>query len=275
MNDLPLTASYFTLTGAPPGQPPRFPLAERAAAAVAAGFGGIALAPDELRIARAAGLGAADLRGTLDEIGIVVTDLEPLRGWDGEEGAREDEEAMYELADACGATRLTAIQVVGDEVAPEDVAERFAALCDRAAEHGVTVVFEPRASSPIEDPAGAAALLERAGRPNVAIAVDHYHAHRGGWGVEEVVAAGIPVAAIHLNDTTAVPLDSPLADALENRLAPGEGDLDVAAFIASLKAAGIDAPYAVEVLSAAARELPLAEAATRAATGARTALAAA
>ena len=179
---------------------------------------------------------------------------------------------MYELADACGATRLTAIQVVGDEVPPETVAERFAAVCDRAAAHGLTVAFEPRASSPVETPAAAAALLERAGRANVGIVVDHYHAHRGGWGAEEVAAAGVPVVAIHLNDTTTVPLDSPLADALENRLAPGEGDLDVPAWIAALTAAGIEAPYAVEVLSAAARELPLAEAATRAFTGARTAL---
>jgi sugar phosphate isomerase/epimerase len=270
-----LTASYFTLTGAPPGQPPRFPLVERANAARAAGFAAMALAPEELRIARSAGLGAADLREALDRVGIAVTDLEPLRGWDGEEGARADEEAMYELADAFGAARLTAIQVVGDEVAPETVATRFAAVCDRAAARGLTVAFEPRAASPIETPAAAAALLERAGRSNVGIVVDHYHAHRGGWGAQEVAAAGVPVAAIHLNDTTTVPLDSPLADALENRLAPGEGDLDVTAWIASLEAAGIEAPYAVEVLSAAARELPLTEAARRAATGARTALAAA
>jgi sugar phosphate isomerase/epimerase len=273
VSDAPLTASYFTLTGAPPGQPPRFGLVERATAALEAGFTAMALAPEEVAIGRADGHSPADLRAALDEVGIAVTDLEPLRGWDGEEGAAEAEAAMYELADAFGATRLTAIQVVGDEVDPDAVAARFAALCDRAAEHGVTVVFEPRASSPVDTPAGAAALLERAGRSNVGIAVDHYHAHRGGWGAAEVVAAGIPVAAIHLNDTTTVPLDSPLADALENRLAPGEGDLDVAAFVASLKGAGIDAPYAVEVLSAAARELPLEEAARRAATGARAALA--
>jgi sugar phosphate isomerase/epimerase len=270
-----LTASYYTLTGAPPGQAPRFPLAERAAAAKAAGFTAIALAPDELRIARADGLGAAGLRAELDRIGIAVSDLEPLRGWDGEEGAREDEEAMYELADACGATRLTAIQVVGDDVPAETVAERFAGLCDRAAAHGLILAFEPRASSPVETPAAAAALFERAGRANVGIVVDHYHAHRGGWGAAEVTAAGVPVVAIHLNDTTTVPLDSPLADALENRLAPGEGDLDVPAWIASLTAAGITAPFAVEVLSARARELALSEAATCAFTGARTALAAA
>jgi sugar phosphate isomerase/epimerase len=273
VSDAPLTASYFTLTGAPPGQPPRFPLTERAAAAREAGFTAMALAPAEVVIARAAGLSPADLRAALDQVGIAVDDLEPLRGWDGDEGAADAEAAMYELADAFGAERLTAIQVVGDEVDPNAVAARFAALCDRVDAHGMTVVFEPRAASPVETPAGAAALLERAGRSNVGLAVDHYHAHRGGWGAADVVAAGVPVAAIHLNDTTTVPLDSPLADALENRLAPGEGDLDVAAWIASLEAAGIEAPFAVEVLSAAARDLPLKEAARRAATGARTALA--
>jgi sugar phosphate isomerase/epimerase len=270
-----LTASYYTLTGAPPGQAPRFPLAERAAAAKAAGFNGLALAPDELRIAHADGLDAGDLRVELDRVGIAVTDLEPLRGWDGEEGAREDEEAMFVLADACGATRLTAIQVVGDDIPAETVAERFAGVCDRAAAHGLTVAFEPRASSPVETPAATAALFERAGRPNVGMIVDQYHAHRGGWGAAEVTAAGVPIVAIHLNDTTTVPLDSPLADALDNRLAPGEGDLDVPAWVASLTAAGIEAPFAVEVLSAAFRELPLAEAADRSFTAAWTAVTAA
>jgi sugar phosphate isomerase/epimerase len=162
VSDAPLTASYFTLTGAAPGQPPRFPLAERAAAAREAGFAAMALASEEVAIARAAGASPADLRTAFDEVGIAVTDLEPLRGWDAEPGPAEAEAAMFELADA-----------------------------------------------------------------------------------------------------------------LENRLAPGDGDLDVAAWIASLRTAGIEAPFAVEVLSAAARELPLAEAATRAAAGARAALAAA
>lgn len=275
MSDTPLTASYFTLTGAAPGRPPRFPLAERAAAAREAGFAAMALAPEEVAIARAAGSSPADLRAALDRVGIAARDLEPLRGWDGESGATDAEAAMYELADAFGAERLNAVLVVGDEVEPDVVAARLAALCDRAAAHGLTVVLEPRAASPVETPAAAAALFERAGRSDVGIVVDHYHARRAGWGAAEVLVAGVPVAAIHLNDTTTVPLDTPLADALDNRLAPGEGDFDVAAWIASLEAAGIEAPYAVEVLSAAARELPLAEAAGRAAAGARAALAAA
>jgi sugar phosphate isomerase/epimerase len=272
MSDVALTASYFTLTGAPPGEPPRFPLVERAEAAREADFASMALSPGEVGIARAAGLSPADLRGQLDQVGIAVTDLEPLRGWDeGEGAARGAEEAIYELADALGAARMIAIQVVED-VEPDTVAERFAGVCDRAAAHGLTVAFEPRANSPVDAPAGVAALLERAGRDNTGIVVDCYHAHRGGWGATELVAAGVPVVAIHLNDTTAIPLESPLRDALDNRLAPGEGDVDVPAFVTSLAAAGIEAPFAVEVLSATARELPLAEAAHRAADGARAVL---
>jgi sugar phosphate isomerase/epimerase len=272
VSDVPLTASYFTLTGAPPGEPPRLGLLERAEAAREAGFVSMALSPGEVGIARAAGLSPADLRAQLDAVGMPVTDLEPLRGWDeGEGAAREAEAAMYALADAFGAARMIAIQVVED-VPPETVAERFAAVCDRAAAHGLTVAFEPRANSPVDAPAGVAALLERAGRDNVGIVADCYHAHRGGWGAAELLATGLPVVGIHLNDTTAVPLDSPLRDALDNRLAPGEGDVDVKGWVAALAAAGIEAPFAVEVLSATARQLPLAEAAQRAAAGARAVL---
>ncbi len=273
MSDAPICASYYTLSGALPTDPPRFGLVERAQAALEAGFASMALAPGEVAAARAAGLTPTDLREPLDEVGIVVRDLEPLRGWDAEEGgARADEEAIHELADAFGATQVIAIQMV-DDVPPATVAERFAGVCERAAAHGLTVAFEARAHSPVETPAGVGELFERAGRDNVGAVVDCYHAFRAGWGAAEVAAAGVPVTAIHLNDTTAVPLESPVRDAIDNRLAPGEGDQDVRGLLASLAAAGIEAPFAVEVLSAAARELPLAEAARRACTGARSVLA--
>lgn len=213
----------------------------------------------------------------LADHGLAVPELEPLRDWDGDdaEEARESEEAIHALADAFGSRRVTAIQVVGEEVPAELVAERFAAVCDRAADHGLTVAFEPRSASPVSRPAGAAELIRAAGRRNSGIVLDAYHVHRERVTLEEIAAVAPLVLAVQLNDTTATPLPRPAIDALDNRLAPGEGGIDLAAWLAGLDGLGIDVPLAVEVLSREFRRLPVEAAATRAAVGARAALAAA
>ena len=237
----------------------------------------MALAPGELAAAATARGGLNGVRAMLADHGLEVPELEPLRGWDGDdaEAAGESEEAIHALAEAFGSSRVTAIQVVSDEVPAELVVERFAAVCDRAAEHGLAVGFEPRSSSPVARPAAAAELIRAAGRRNSGIVLDAYHLHREQVTLEEIAAVAPLVLAVQLNDTTAAPLPPPANDALDNRLAPGEGDLDLPAWLAGLARLGIDVPLAVEVLSREFRELPVEAAATRAAEGARAALAAA
>ena len=273
-----LAASYFTLTGSALGEPPRHSLASRAAAATEAGFTALALAPGELVHARESAAGINGLREIIDRHELAVTELEPLRGWDGEgvdaDSALADELAMYELADAFGSRQINAIQVVGPEVPRDLVAERFAAICDRAADHGLIVAFEPRANSPVSTAAGAAELLKASGRSNTGIVLDSYHVHRSGVTLEDL--AGLPagmIASVQLNDMHAVPIGSAFEDATEHRLPPGEGDIDLAAWLVGLGELGIDVPIAVEVMSREFTHITVEEAARRAADGARTVLA--
>jgi len=273
-----LTASYFTLTGSALGEPPRHSLAARAAAGARAGFTSLALAPAELLRARESPAGLRGLREIIERHGLAVTELEPLRGWDGEgidaDSALADELAMYELADAFGSRQINAIQVVGPEVPPDLVARRFAAICDRAADHGLIVAFEPRANSPVSTAAGAAALIEASGRSNTGIVLDSYHVHRAGVTLEDL--RGLPagmVASVQLNDMHAVPVGSAFEDATEHRLPPGDGDIDLAAWLVGLGELGIDVPISVEVMSREFTHISVEEAARRAGEGARKALA--
>lgn len=273
-----LTASYYTLTGAPLGQPPRHTLAARAQAAAAAGFQSLALSPDELSLARAAGDDLGRLVATVAEHGLRVSELEPLRGWDGAPSAElaAAECLIYELADAFGARQVNVIQVVGEEVPDAVVAERFAALCARASRHGLTVAFEPRAHSPVSSPARAARLVEEAGAANSGIVLDAYHFHRAGITAAELAALPpASIASVQLNDMHAQPVGSAAEDALEHRLAPGAGDIDLAGWLQSLAAIGADVPIAVEAMSRELDALPIDAAAMRAASGARAVLAAA
>lgn len=264
-----LAASYYTLTGAHLSRPPRHGLRARADAATAAGFTGLALSAGELP----ADGDPAPVVAALAAAGLSAPELEPLRGWDS--GDTSGEAAMFTLADAFSSRQITTIQLVDDEVPEDLLAERFAGLAARAAEHGVTIGLEPRAHSPLSTPGQAAALITAAGAGNAGIVLDAYHVHRAGVGLDDIAVVAGTVVSIQLNDMYAEPRGTPAEDALEHRLVPGEGDIDLPAWIAGLAARGVDAPLAVEALSREQNDRDLPEAARRAADGARAALRAA
>ncbi len=273
----PLTVSYYTLTGARIGDPPRHSLAERLTVAARAGFSAVALAPEELRRTREAGGDVNELIDAVRRHELTVTELEPLRGWEASDEPSADELLIYELADALGAARVNTIQMAGADADLAVVAERLAAVAERASAHGLTIAFEPRANSAVDSPAAAAALVTAAGRAsNLRITLDAYHFHRAGLGPEALDELDPElVCSVQLNDMLAQPHGSPVEDALEFRLAPGDGVIDLPGWLRALRNRGIAGPVSVEVLSREFNARPLAEAARHAVAGARHALAAA
>jgi sugar phosphate isomerase/epimerase len=82
---------------------------------------------------------------------------------------------------------------------------------------------------------------------NVGLLVDSYHCHTSGEPWEHLAEIpGDRIVLAHLNDAPDLPLHQ-LKDG--ERLLPGEGVLDLKAFVAALKAAGYDGPISVEVFS--------------------------
>ncbi|HEV2295135.1 MAG TPA: sugar phosphate isomerase/epimerase family protein [Tepidisphaeraceae bacterium] len=97
---------------------------------------------------------------------------------------------------------------------------------------------------------------------NVGLLVDCFHVHTAGdtWQRVADVPAGKIVLA-HLNDAPPIPV-AEIDDG--NRLLPGEGAIDVAAFIGALKKSGYEGPVSLEVFTAELRALPPLEAAEKA-----------
>ncbi len=210
----------------------------------------------------------------------VLHDVEAFVGWwdpDGPGGARcEWAEALaYELTDALGVRYL---QAIGSETETFDLdaaASGFAGLCDRAAAHGLLVGIEWMPFTNIATVADARRVVEAADRPNAGYCLDVWH-HRRGGEPDDALEALDParILLLQLNDGPAEAQEADLkADCLLHRRPPGEGDFGVAAFLADLRARGVDAPISLEVPSAALWAAPVAEAATRAATATRTLLA--
>jgi sugar phosphate isomerase/epimerase len=98
--------------------------------------------------------------------------------------------------------------------------------------------------------------------PNVGLLVDSFHCHASGtpWEQIETLSASRIVLA-HVNDAPQGSIHQ-LQDM--HRLLPGEGMLDLRAFLGALQKAGYNGPVSVEVFSDELKRLPPPDAARRA-----------
>jgi sugar phosphate isomerase/epimerase len=196
-----------------------------------------------------------------------IAELEALGGWShgGSTGerSRAKAELAFHAADVFGASYLQAVAPY--ERSLDDAATSFAALCDRAAEHGLAVGLEFLPFTNIPDVAAARTLVEAAGRPNGGICVDSWHFFRGTPDWDALASLpGDRILDTQLNDGSLV-AEHPdyLEDGLRNRRAPGDGQFDLRRFLDVLAATGTSAPISVEVISAELDLLPPVETARR------------
>ena len=142
-------------------------------------------------------------------------------------------------------------------------AERFAALCDRAAGHGLLVAIEFLPWTGIPDARTAWEIVRRSERPNGGLLVDTWHHFRGAC--DEAQLRAVPpgrIVAVQLDDADAAS-GLPYEDTLRRRL-PGEGMFDLVGLVRLLDELGVDAPLSVEIISPEHHARPLVEAARRA-----------
>ena len=243
------------------------------AAAASAGFRGVGLRNDDLSAARAAGVTDADLRAVLHEHDTEVFEIEFVSGWSSDDAAiranaRRVEDELYALASALGTTpnvNAGCSEPVEAPVALDAMVERFAAFCDRAAAHGLTLSVEFMPWTGIPDAASAWDLVRQAGRPNAGVLVDTWHYFRGAADPDQLRA--IPperIAGLQINDAAAQVVGTLREDTLHRRLLPGEGAFDLVSLVRTLDTMGVSLPYAIEVISDAQSALPLDVAARRA-----------
>ena len=142
-----------------------------------------------------------------------------------------------------------------------DTLDRIQQIADLAAARGLNIVLEfvglhipdaPRAT--YRDLPSTLALIERVGRPNVGVLVDTYHWYLSGGAVDDITAIPdqMPVF-LHINDAPPGNVAA-LDDSM--RLLPGEGVIDLAAFLGAFAARGYAGPVSVEIFSERLRALP-------------------
>ena len=204
----------------------------------------------------------------LDDHGIELAEVEFLFDW----SAGPDEPERVENARQTGGPGVgdgrrvrTRVVSVGElvrrrELPPFDVlVERFAALCDRAADHDLLVALEFMPFSGIPDVADAACTHSRQSeraergpqRRLVALLPRHPGSRRA------APPCGDRVFMIQLDDADEEVVGELFEDTMFRRRYPGEGSFDLVGSCALLDEVGRPAPKSVEILSAEHQALPV------------------
>jgi sugar phosphate isomerase/epimerase len=262
--DVDLLASYWTLagdvdpTGAQGPDYSPFTFRDRIEAISRVGFTGLGLWYTDLYHTLES-LSLADMRRMLDDNGIRHVELEFLFDWfhpDGSERkAKSDEEKakLLNAAEALGARHLKVGDFFNQQVEMDRVAEGFAALCRDAANAGTNILFEVMPFAMIDNLAGALTMCELADADNGGLMIDTWHIVKMGTPYSELAAAPKRfLLGVELNDgyiETPEGMDL-LTETTQHRAFPGQGEFDMAGFMAAIAATGYDGPYGVEVIRA-------------------------
>jgi sugar phosphate isomerase/epimerase len=252
-------------------------ITQRVDASAAAGCAAIGIYIRDYQRLEADGTSDA-LTGLLDDRGLCLSEIDALRSWHDPVSATADaidqESAAFAIADRFGCRSLHALAPSAGTIA--DLASAFGSLCDRASDHGLMVALEFVPTTAVATATDALRIAEAAGRDNGGVCVDIWHHQRGANDLALIRALpGERIIDVQMSDGPLVPaLDDYLADTLRNRLPPGEGEMDLRGFVATIRSTGTTAPWSLEVCNEAATDTDGTEFVSRCAAGLRRVLAA-
>lgn len=238
-------------------------LGTRIEAVAAAGWNGVGFIHADLPQIKAAG-GFAEVKKRLDDNGLVHVELEFLSDWwkTGEARAISDRwrAVLFDAAEALEAKTIKiGAELSGHPVDEEAFYREFDALSTEAGEHGTRVALEPMAMNSLGTIERGARFIREVGNPHGGLTVDIWHVYRGGTDYSDL-ARILPMEHVFLVEIDDA-LDHPVAplweDAINERLYPGEGQLNVSAFVAAMTRAGWTGHWGVEMLSDKHRTSPL------------------
>lgn len=184
----------------------------------------------------------AETKAVFADTGIKLLDIELARIFDGMD-VKKYEPAMTTAVELGGKHVLSSIWTLDREYA----IERFADLCDLAAQYGLTVELEYVPIAGVRTLSGAVDVLRKVNRPNAGLMIDIHHFHRAQDNPAEL--AKLPkewFRFAHLCDAPAeIPTEqTEMARILrEARSYVGEGGIDIAPILNAMPVV----PYSIEL----------------------------
>lgn len=238
------------------------PLPHRIAAAAKVGFTGIGFLQSDL-VHLLKHHKATEIARMLGDHGLVDIEVECLADWftEGERRAASDRmrHMLIDFGAAVGARHLKLMGPIGEEWPTDKLAEGFASVCKAAAGSGIKLAIEMLPFSDIATPERTMEIVEAS--EDGGIYLDIWHVRHGEISDDRLRAIPIKrLIGVEINDAIIDRTGSMFDTTIENRLPPGEGELDPAGFIRTVRAMGYDGPIGVEIISNHHRSLPLDEA---------------
>lgn len=187
-----------------------------------------------------------DTQALMRDTGVGVYDLEIIRI--GEHFNPADHTALMDIGQTLGAK---AVLVAADDPHEQRLADNYARLCEAMRPYGLTGDLEFMPWTAVRDAKQALHIIELAGRPsNAGVLVDALHFGRSTTTLADIAA--IPRELLHyaqMCDATAglhFTHDELIHTARQERLLPGEGNIDVAGLFTTLPQ---DLPVSVEIVN--------------------------
>lgn len=229
------------------------PFRERVETTARGGFGWLTTSPADYDRTRAAGLSAADMKAIAADWGVRLSYLDPLAAWvpdwqpDGVSAEvaayfGRDPDDFFHLAEDLEVDKIHVVGTFPEGRYPTDVLiEHYAAVCDRAARHGLGCTIEALPFFGIRTLEQVSRIVREANRPNGGIVFDTWHYFHGGR--DDALLASLPpgmIATVQLADGTRIlpPGRTLLEDCVFHRRPLGEGNLPIAEMVGLLQRAG-------------------------------------
>lgn len=271
----PLLASSWTSAGnaRPEVNGGRSPLAlkDRVIALSQAGWRGMGLLHADVKAYLECNTSLTTLGLLLNDHGIERLELEFITDWwaEGERGQAADQ-IKNQLFEAAAVLDVPYVKVLpnfsGNDVGKDEFYSSFAALAAEAQSFGTRIAIEnlPFASN-MQTLDETLDLVRTINHPAAGLTLDIWHLRRTGAS-EDLISTIAPdkIFVVELDDAAESTEGTLYEDTMDRRLLPGEGALDVPAFINSVRKAGYTGYWGVEIISEVHRQRPLRDAVTSA-----------
>ena len=189
--------------------------------------------------------------------GLEITLFQPFRDFEGLTGearqrAFDRADHKFDLMGELGCELMLVCSSLHPDARGgiDRMAEDFRVLGERAATRGLRVGYEALAwGRHVNDHRDAWEVVRRANHPNVGLILDSFHTL--GRGLDPETIRNIPgdcIFFVQLADAPRIEMDL-LYWSRHFRCMPGEGDLDVAAFMRAVGATGYEGPLSLEIFN--------------------------
>lgn len=247
-------------------------LSRRVEAVAKAGWSGVGLIHADLRTIKST-FGYDGFRKLLQDNGIEHIELEFLADWWKQGEPREISNnwrrILLDASEHLGVSTMKVGAELSTTASPVPSVDEdaflyeFDRLATQAGNIGTRIALEPMPMNNLGTVHAGAEFVRKVDNPHGGLTVDTWHVARSGTSYEEL-AEILPmdkVFVVEIDDAHADIRGANLwEDTINERLNPGEGELDTAGFVEAMHRAGWRGHWGVEILSETHRRTPVEEA---------------